>query len=111
MKNKLTYLVLFLGIVFIYPLVYQPVHGMLDHTLTSSHHCCDEMPVENDAELLKSFEECPVCEYEIAAFSVAGSEDLPEVTISYCVFQTSPATGFLTSGSALLPDPRGPPQV
>jgi hypothetical protein len=84
---------------------------MLDHTISSNHHCCDENPVENDGDEFTSFEHCAVCEYEIAGFSNSDSFELPEVTLSFYDFQSSPEKGYLTSGSALLPDPRGPPQV
>lgn len=81
MQKSRIHIALLLVMVFVFPIVIQPWHVMNHHSeyffsdeAEHHHHCCaHEIHFENESlpqQLDQSVENCPVCEYEFATFSL-----------------------------------------
>ena len=103
--------------IFLFPVLYQPVHIIQHHSHERSDHACEhhnhhhhnEAPADI-THITQAEDDCYICEYEFVIKDLPGSSELVNAPFPYYEVKTAPAVSYIKTRSFTQINPRAPPQ-
>ena len=103
--------------IFIFPVLYQPVHIIQHHSHERSDHSCEHHHHHHHTEkppdvthVSNHEDDCYICEYEFVIKDLPGAYELANAPIQYHEVKTAPAVSYNNTPSFAQINPRAPPQ-
>jgi hypothetical protein len=117
MKAWKRHMVVLAAWIFLFPVLYQPVHIIQHHSPERSDHSCDhhhhhhhKETADDAIRITQTENDCLICEYEFVIKDLPGSYELVNAPIQYYEVKTAPAVSSEEGRFFSQINPRAPPQ-